>query len=306
MTTYRTATEARSALQTSASSKIESSIKTLLESKHLYQSVLVDPTELIKSVLTFMPQGNQLEALKTDFQHVATWPWQIQDMENMAERLPVPVKSTQLQHFIWSAPDIKAYCGRCKRVEPFNCDATHSLIPTEQSGFANVVDQKGLVQVFVLLYLCQSCKKVPEVFLIRRVGNRLTLSGRAPMESVQVSTVLPSPVARYVSDAQIAYQSGQVLAALFLLRTFCEQWCRPFALETDKADVAIDKYGASLPDDFKTRFPSLKAIYSDLSAAIHTATEDAPLFERTKTQIEEHFDARRLFKLHSPTSTTAK
>ena len=126
------------------------------------------------------------------------------------------------------------------------------------------------------------------------------------MESVQISACLPKPAAKYVSDAQIAYQSGQVLAALFLLRTFCEQWCRPFALETDKADVALDKYSASLPDDFKARFPSLKAIYSDLSAAIHAATEDAELFARSKSQIEEHFEARRLFKLSSPHSSSTK
>ena len=40
-------------------------------------------------------------------------------------------------------------------------------------------------------FLCQSCKGIPEVFLIRREGLKLILSGRAPMEVADVPTVIP-------------------------------------------------------------------------------------------------------------------
>jgi hypothetical protein len=36
--------------------------------------------------------------------------------------------------------------------------------------------------------------------------------------------------------------------------------------------------------------------YSGLSAAKHTSTADAQVFEGSRRKIVEHFDARRLFK----------
>jgi hypothetical protein len=53
----------------------------------------------------------------------------------------------------------------------------------------------------------------------------------------------------------------------------------------------------SLPKDFKAHFPSLRALYGDLSIDIHQAKGSPGLFERAKETIVEHFDARRLFRL---------
>jgi hypothetical protein len=52
------------------------------------------------------------------------------------------------------------------------------------------------------------------------------LSGRAPIEHVLVPNVIPKNAAGFFKDALIAYQSGQTLAALFLLRTLIEQWLK--------------------------------------------------------------------------------
>jgi hypothetical protein len=290
-------------LQNDAAAKIQSSVKTLLESKHLYQSISIDVKELCRTALALTPVSQQSVGLTELLQQVETWLWQLDGSETMLERLSKPITPVQQQFFIWAAPDIKVFCGRCQRAEPLNCIGRHTLIPNSQLASAKVLDPKGVVQVFALQYLCQSCKLVPETFLLSRLGNRLKLCGRSPMESVQAAAAIPKPFSRYVSDAQIAYQSGQTLAALFLLRTFCEQWCRPYALSSEKADEALDKYTASLPTDFKARFPSLRGIYSDLSVAIHSASEDIALFEKSKLQIEEHFEARKLFKLSVPDKT---
>jgi len=56
-------------------------------------------------------------------------------------------------------------------------------------------------------------------------------------------------------------------------------------------------YQATLPPDFKARFPSLSDVYSQLSGAMHEANPDAPLFERCCANAIEHFEARKLFKL---------
>jgi hypothetical protein len=62
-------------------------------------------------------------------------------------------------------------------------------------------------------------------------------------------------------------------------------------------DEQGSEYQKSLPDDFKSRFPSLKEIYCDLSAAMHTAHANIPLFEESCVKIVEHFEARRLYRI---------
>jgi hypothetical protein len=54
---------------------------------------------------------------------------------------------------------------------------------------------------------------------------------------------------------------------------------------------------ATLPADFKNRFPSMRALYGALSADIHTATGSTVLFERAQQEIVEYFELRLLFKV---------
>ena len=56
-------------------------------------------------------------------------------------------------------------------------------------------------------------------------------------------------------------------------------------------------YQDSLPNDFKSRFPSLLDIYNQLSSAMHEAKAEAALFEDCARKIAEHFDACRVFRL---------
>jgi hypothetical protein len=158
-----------------------------------------------------------------------------------------------------------------------------------------------------LEYTCQSCKQTPEVFLVRRRGVKLTNEGRSPIEHVEVPAFIPKPVRRFFSGAVVAHQSGQTLAALFLLRTVIEQWARA-ATESVKvqADQVLDDYMLTLPEDFRARFPSLRALYGELSVDMHAATGSSGLFSRAVTEICEHFDARRLFKLHIETPGATK
>jgi hypothetical protein len=122
------------------------------------------------------------------------------------------------------------------------------------------------------------------------------------MEAVDVPAVIPKSVQDFYGGAVVAHQSGQTLAALFMLRTVIEQWARSkviIANETAQAEGAtvLEQYVAALPHHFKETFPSMRKLYTDLSADLHTATVSDGLFDRATQEITEHFDARRLFKL---------
>jgi hypothetical protein len=118
------------------------------------------------------------------------------------------------------------------------------------------------------------------------------------MEHVAVPIAVPAAVRRFYVGAAIAHQSGHTLAGVFMLRTLIEQWARLTTASTKRdADQVLDEYMDTLPTDFRDRFPSMRALYSELSADIHSATGSVELFEKARKEIDEHFDARRVFKL---------
>jgi hypothetical protein len=207
-------------------------------------------------------------------------------------------KLSKTNAFFFDTPDVKLYCTKCGRLEAFNAVSTEEFLRRGAGSRDNFSTNQGIVQVFVMSFLCQSCKGVPEVFTIRREGAKLVLCGRAPIEHIEVPTVIPKQVRPLFSGAIVAHQSGQTLAGIFLLRTLIEQWAQSAAPSKGiQADEAIDSYLTTLPEDFKGRFPSLRALYGELSADIHCATGSSELFEKARNQILEHFDARRLYKL---------
>jgi hypothetical protein len=272
---------------------VTAGIKELLESKHLYQSVTVDHKSIHARVAAASASKDLLDEFLSEVDRPLLWPWTV-DAPTRIPRFRAGPASTEAP--TWQAPDVKLFCNTCGRLEPFNLTNARTLLRSEiedESVRRNGVNH----QAYVLQYLCQSCKSVPELFLVKRQNLKFTLAGRAPMEHVPVPDEFPKPIREFYSGGVVAFQSGQVLAALFMLRTACEQWTRRFALPTDRADVANDKYMTSLPADFKTRFPSLAKIYADLSSAIHAARADEALYLNTLADLQEHFKARALFKL---------
>lgn len=275
---------------------IRSAVCTLLQDKHLYQSVEVNVADIFTKRLKPHLQSQMSHAALHVMAQAPKYIWRIRDDEDVLASLAKSAGTTTPEEFLWQAPDIKSYCARCERDEPFNVFSALNVLPRNGQN-KRFIGPKGQIQIFSIAYLCQSCKSIPEVFLVRRTGSRLQLAGRAPMETTVVPKFIPQLITTYFSSARIAYQSGQTLAALFLLRTACEQWCKPFGLIDDKVDACMDKYGQTLPTDFRDRFPSLKAVYGELSAAIHRADANSDLFNAMAEAITEHFEARKLYKL---------
>ena len=77
---------------------------------------------------------------------------------------------------------MKLFCEQCGRTEAFNSVSAQDFL-TRGELFNNIKFwQRDSIQTYVLSFLCQSCKSVPEVFLVRRKREKLTLCGRAPIE----------------------------------------------------------------------------------------------------------------------------
>jgi hypothetical protein len=272
------------------SEAVVEAMKLLLQTKHLYQSVSVNFAAIrarAKS-LTEVSRHRIFDAVTKDGSTIRWLPEDIPVRDQIA-RAALRDASGEI---CWRMPHIKTYCGTCKRLEPFNGQQVIELTQEDGSAFK---------QVFGMVYQCQSCKGMPEVFLVRRQGNKITLCGRSPMEHVTVPDAIPAPIARFYSGATVAFQSGETLAALFLLRTACEQWVRRFAEKPDdRVDAAIESYMASIPEGLRDSMPSMRDIYGTLSDAVHTANESVEVFEAHAQAVTKHFDIRRAHDLVDP------
>ena len=285
--------EAIDVLHNVISEKIAQGLKDLLQIKHLYQSVKI---ELDLSQAASPPGTDSLARfMEMALPHVIpkiSGPWfpirTVQSNPDLQAKGPIS----------FSTPDVKLFFQICDRVEAFNSLLTEDFLYCGAKSYEGFTSKRGIVQIFVFSFLCQACKIVPEVFIVRRENSKLVLCGCAPIEHIQVPTVIPKDIRRFYSGAIVAYQSGQTLAGIFLLRALIEQWAKSVATKKDlQADEAIDSYLVTLPTDFKDRFPSFRVLYGELSLDIHAATGSAGLFGKACNQIDEHFEARRLFKI---------
>lgn len=272
--------------------RITASVKHLLETKHLYQSVTVEYADLLEDLQD--AQSGIAQYVRQAVISAANGDWATIDRAD--HRPPLDDGPTGIQ---FETPDVKLFCSICKRVEAFNSVSSKDF---SGRGYSRISDGTstgtGVVQVFVFSFQCQSCKNVPEVFLVRRQGLKLTQSGRAPIEHVEVHPAIPRSLHRWVRGALVAYQSGQTLAGIFLLRTLIEQWVREITQQPDsQVDRVLEAYMGLLSPDFKARFPSLSSLYGDLSDDLHRAIGSSDLFDSAKADIIKHFEARRVFDL---------
>jgi hypothetical protein len=260
---------------------VATAIGTLLQQKHLYQSVLIPATDTYVSIKDKKRVEERMPTVTAAIRNA----WSLE---------PVSSRDVEACHF--TPPDVKLFCVTCDRLEPFNLVSAADVFRPLQAGAFQVKGETQ--QAFLLAYKCQSCKGTPELFLIRRRGLKLTNEGRSPIEHVDVPSFIPRQVKRFLGGAIVAHQSGQTLAGVFLLRTLIEQWARSATgSKKEQADQVLADYMATLPDDFTTRFPSMRALYGELSVEIHAATGTSELFAKAMEQVIQHFDVRRTFKL---------
>ncbi len=280
-----------------ASAKVKEVIVNLLETKHLYQSLRVNKDRLLEEAVEqglLKPIGAK-EALEK----ALLSDWQAHDETSVQRPCPhsMPDGTPLPPRIAFFVRNISAPCAKCKIAAPMNLISCVDLHRDPGERWQRVETPAG-EQDFVFLFECQSCRSSPDAFLLRRQELRLTLCGRAPMERVAVPDCIPRAVQKYYSNATVAFQSGQVLAALSLLRVVIEQHAHgAIAVDSDlRADEAIDAYMASLPAPLRAQYPSFRELYGHLSSAIHSAKESESLFQRSSERIAIHFEGVRLFE----------
>lgn len=284
-------------LQETLHSHIELNLKFLLENKYLYQSWKIPEiqfSEISGNIRSFLSPTSdmQVEGLYSMLfskDLVIRWKINNSDRNGGYALEEIPEKTEFILDFL--PLTIKKYCQKCDDIEPHNYIDGREVIDT----FSDELP----IQIFTMNYLCQGCKDSLLVYLVRREGLKISINGRSPIESVQLPSFLPKDQRRFISDGIVAFRSGQVLAGIFLLRTFIEQYVRSYSndYETQNMDGLFEKYSECLPQDFKDRFPSLKSIYEQLSNAIHKADGSVTVFQEQSENIILHFEAKRLYKL---------
>ena len=287
---------------------IEESLKDVLETKHLYQNYNVQLPEfqiIVEEVIKPLFVGSSpISTSNIDVKRVYEMAdyikWEIRNpygRRGLPSYTPSQEGNDVSISIIIEPPTIKMVCPVCEDIEPYNFRHGDDLL--KDFEYSDSIEIPKGTQVFLFMYQCQACKSIPEAFLIKRNNLRLMLSGRTPMEVVKTKPFIPKGQRKFFSNAIIAFNSGQVLAGNFLLRTFVEQYVRSKGTDTESKDIdgIFKDYNNSLPDDFRQRFPSLKNIYDKLSDDIHGAIGSEIQFQEAKQDIETHFDAKRIYKI---------
>lgn len=320
----------RSETVSSIGQVITSKIKELLEQKHLYQSVHVDFLVLTQSLLDDFKASSEI-LIKSNKSTTIPHLRQRHDAQSIMNKAAIEASQTiikenlnTIQFSFWSfytesnrmegaivgdvnpppilkLPTVMINCKRCNNV----------LLP-HNSGYQNLNDRFASVnfmmtknrtqipcQTFLFPYQCQACKEEPLVFLVRREGNKLTLCGRNHFESVIVSDTIPKQESKFYSDAITAYNTGNILAGTFMLRTTIEQYMRRTLgnYEKTSGDILSDQYSKLLDDEFPKKYTSLKTVYEELSIKIHKAEKDPEQFEKSLKDINRHFELLKHFPL---------
>lgn len=312
-------------------SEILRCVKELLETKHLYQVVRIDIAPIKKmldeeynspevknaekllgalNVLASGPLDNIVEdAIKKYRQKIDNtvdvildnfWSFSTDAYDHLVTASGGNV-SKSITHF--SLPTISVVCSQCDATLPAHNSGFRGLKQDIQtiSWMVTKGDKQMPCQTFVFPYHCQSCKNEPLVFLVHREGGKLTITGRNHFETIQIPKTIPKEEVYYLSDAVAAHNTGNILAGLFLLRTTIEHYMRRLLASTGKktGDELAEEYARLLDDEFPQKYPSLKVIYNELSACIHAADNNAQQFEKSRKDIERHFELLKHFPLQA-------
>jgi len=278
---------------------IERAFQELINTKHLYQSIEID----FEPAIMIAAKEMWMRLVASGVVSSGKLPRRPIPQEDVTRELltELDAKDWMFVSDLRELPDygrirpfallpVKTLCSVCNDVTSFNlCRDPSASAQTISLG------SKGK-QVFCLPLQCQGCRSRVIVFMVARNGRKIQLVGRSEFEEVRVPAFIPKEQRGFYSQAIIAFNCGQILPALFLLRTLIEQHMRTVTERAElRGEVLCDEYNKTLAEDFKARFPSFKDIYGKLSDALHLANADKSLFESEVERVRVHFEGLNLF-----------
>jgi hypothetical protein len=285
-------------------------LQELLQEKNLCQSVSIDLNFIKTWAFARIERGGQdsfqigserllpLERNQSAGAHILNAIWYPDGCAFAAdERYPTGSRVKRDQAFSFPLPQIKWACSECLDRTLFRPDLPRCRFVAGKEP----TDEQSLL----LSYECQGCRSRRVNFLVSRKGDRMQLSGRDSVEILPIPRSVPSAVADYYTEAQIAHRGGQNLAAFVLLREFIEQFWRslpemqePLSWSSQMTAAEVGEcYSAQLPLEFKAQYPSLTDCHRWLSDAIHGSPMRRDLFDLCVRDIIEHLDGRRFRRL---------
>src|SRR5665213_177037 len=272
-------------------------LRKLLEEKHLYQNVEV-PVSVVMSSITANIHEGQLQHFNLLAKH-----WEerrlVPAMKLSGEGTSISGAMVQITPPILLVTNAKLFCSICGGPEVFSPLWAKDVATECLDHRGGAMPRKDNSHLIFLAFQCQRWGSDPEGFIVRRKNYRLYLEGRSPIEHVEVPRYLPKQEAHFFSDAVIAFNAGKKLAGLFYLRVFLEQFDRRVTGIDGRiaGEELMNAYAETLPVAHRDYMPSFREWYDKLSAALHGAIEDEGLFEGAKSEIDKHFDIRRVFKI---------
>lgn len=287
---------ARDALAKAVNDDLTKSYKELIETKHLYQSATIEFESHCAALLAKVT----LACDKESFARYVTTAYHTSLFLSEEQQYGVdPSFGSNYSTLGLVLDNVKLFCSVCKAVETFSPASYSDIMSDRLNPNSRIVSYPPEFQIFAISYQCETCKKLPVAFLIRRKEWKLTIEGRSPIETVVLPSFIPKIESRLLTGAVVAHQTGNPLAGLFYLRSFIEQFARRQTGIKGKqtGKKILDAYQALIPKKQRDQMPSLRSWYDKLSAPIHTAKEESAVFEEAKAAIIEHFDFRRAFKI---------
>jgi hypothetical protein len=281
---------------------ISRKLKDVLENKHLYQRDKVEIEGLLVRVKGELANNARLQQNFDDW--VLTFPHLrfYASTRMLTEPGKQPGARDPLPTLI--LVNVKLFCIKCGTREVFspihNQDPLleiHRQASAHYTYTAEKIAEK--FQWFFVTYQCQHCKHEMISVLVRRQGWHLSVHGRSPMERIELPVYIPKKEEHLYRDTLVAMHSGKVLASLFYLRTFIEQFARRLTSTSGKytGEEIMERYSSKLPPALRDSIPSFREWYGKLSEALHEAREDDILLADALEAIQHHFDIRRVHKI---------
>jgi hypothetical protein len=293
---------------------VETSFKSLFETKNLYQKETVDLSSLETEIARDAPSLKE-EALSSLRREALLRPWRVSthhqgDDRSTAEILGLanlgcdplgtPDEDRTLYFF---APGVRLTCGKCEDKTTF--EALHCSGEGNRFGapYPRVRGDKR-EQVFLFYYRCVSCRDFIHSILALRQGLRIHLCGVAPRRQLATPLQIGGKLQQIADDAHNAVLEGDLFAGLYHLRTLIEHYIKGRLdiklTEQIRGEELVARYNASLAEPLKAAIPSLAPAYEELSKCLHSRSGVAADFERIEGAVRHHIEAvRTLERYHN-------
>lgn len=274
---------------------IESSIAQLLSTKHIYQNVEID----LSNIKKLGDEKYTPDKLEYEFRLRPWLPASKNTGYTQHERFITNTAKSGTQHIdtalidlnvSFSIPTIETPCAKCGNFIhhesiPYLASSPYHLNPEA------VKEPRGH-QTFVFDFQCVACKGAPLKFIVTRVFNKIQLCGRSKAIEIAPPVFIPKKLRRIYAEALASANCGDIYAGFYHLRTLLEHQmkasCSIDMAEYTDGDKLCGRYYETL-DSIVAKKAALTNEFKACSRNLHTRTGTFEEFTSVLKKVEAHF-----------------